>query len=110
MWYALAATDAVVCLPQTRDIAVVADEESAACALVIGILVAFVRQITFFDAFIVVGEDGRDIDSVWARHAIIAFVAWDVFQIVDITSDLHEKSVFVFAYWSQGRKCAEVLA
>ena len=74
VFVALAASGAMVSLTQCRDCAVIADQIRTAClAVVLGF--AAVCDIPFIHAFVVMQEDGRDVDAVRARHAVFAVVA-----------------------------------
>ena len=73
---ALVATDAVVRLTQFGHAAVIADKEGATCGGEMGILLAL-RQVALGQAFVVVQQDRRNIQSVRAGHTIFAIVAGD---------------------------------
>lgn len=79
------------------------------CTLIIRVLATFIGHIPFLYTFIVMREYCRDVDSVWAGHTVIAFVAWDGFQIVDVVCNLHQEGVLLFIDWTQGRKGTEIL-
>ena len=75
----LATADTVVGLPQLGYGAVEADEILTAQSPVL--LVAFVEwESAFVLAFVVMYEDGGNIDSVGARHTVFAVVARDVLK------------------------------
>ena len=76
MGVALFAADAVVGLAELRDTAVIADEEGAACFAIARVLPAG-RDVAFVQTFVVVQQDGGDVDAVRAGHAIFAVVARD---------------------------------
>ena len=71
---ALAALDAMTGLPKLGHTAVVADEEGAAGFLVVLCLLAL-GHVAFVHTFIIMYKDGRNVQPVWARHAIVAVVA-----------------------------------
>lgn len=58
---ALAASDAVVCLSESGHRAVVTYQEGTASTPIVGILGAFIGQISFLDAFIIMREYGWNI-------------------------------------------------
>ena len=73
---ALVASGAMAGLTKFRSAAVIADEEGPAGFAVVLVLTAF-GDIALIDASVVVQQNGRDVQSVGARHAIFAVVAWN---------------------------------
>ena len=90
----LAATDAVVRLPQFGHGAVVAHEERTAGTTVVGVL-GVVGYIPLVDTAVVVREDSGDIDTVRARHAVVALVAGNGIEVVDVVRYLHQERILV---------------
>ena len=74
MRIALVAANAVVCLPELWHRTVVADKECSACFFVVCGLLGF-WNVAMVDALVVVDKNGRDVQSVRARHAIFTVVA-----------------------------------
>ena len=70
----LTAVYAMISLTKRRNRAVVADEVDATCLLIVLCLLAL-RHITLVHALVVVGEDAWDVNTVRARHTILAVVA-----------------------------------
>lgn len=70
----LVAPGTMVGLPQFGYTSVISYEKSTACFPIILILAAF-RHISFIDTFIVMYQDGRNVNSIRARHAVLAVVA-----------------------------------
>ena len=108
MGRALAATDAVAGLAQTRHTTVVTYQESTALLLVVRVLLV-IGQKAFLDALVVVREDSGDVDTVWAGHAVVALVAWDGLEVEDIVSDSHQQVVLFLCDGFQGGIGAYVL-
>lgn len=77
----LSTTNAMICLTQTRNAAVITNEEGTACFFVLRVT-HFVAVVIFVDTFVVVLEDARDIDSIRTGHAILAVGAGNE-RIVD---------------------------
>ena len=76
VYAALVAAYASVCLTEFRNGSVVAYK---ICTTGLSVVLRFLAlgYVAFIDAFVVVQEDGRDVDAVWARHAVFAVVAWN---------------------------------
>ena len=74
MWITLTAVYAMISLTKRRNRAVVADEVDATCLFVVLRLLAL-WYVTLVLALVVVGEDAWDINTVRARHTILAVVA-----------------------------------
>ena len=98
-------------LTETWDTAVVADEEGTSLTTVLFLLFVFlffflnVRQITLLDTFVVVHEYGGNIDAIGTGHTIVAFVAWNVLEVIDVFGNLHEECILFFRdglQWSVG--------
>ena len=70
----LVAPGTMVGLPQFGYTSVISYEKSTACFPIILILAAF-RHISFIDTFIVMYQYGRNVNSIRARHAVLAVVA-----------------------------------
>ena len=86
---------------------VISYEKSTACFPIILILAAF-RHISFIDTFIVMYQDGRNVNSIRARHAALAVVAryggvlhHQICRIIQILS-------FLFCEWYQWRVSTDV--
>ena len=98
MLVTLSASYAVVCLPQFWDTAVVSYQ---ICAAVLGIFWVFCATVwhdTLIDALVEVAEDGRDIQTVRTRHAVVALVAWYCLEIVYLVGDGHQQFVLLAGY------------
>ena len=76
MGHALVAAYASVCLTEFRNGSVVAYK---ICTTGLPVVLRFLAlgYVAFIYAFVVVKEDGRDVYTVWARHAVFAVVAWN---------------------------------
>ena len=74
MWITLSAVYAMISLTKRRNRAVVADEVYPASLLVVLRFLAL-WYITLVHALVVVGEDAWDINTIRARHTILAVVA-----------------------------------
>ena len=98
----------MVCLAQTRHAAVVSYEEGAALASILRVL-KMSRHVALLDALVVVGEDGRYVDAVGAGHAVVALVARNGLEVVDVLRYLHEEPVLLLGDGLQGRVCPQVL-
>lgn len=109
MLHALEAPDAMVRLPQFGHGAVVAHEERTACPPVIRVL-GVVGYIPLVDTAVVVGEDGGDIDTIRAGHAVVALVAGYGIEVVDVVRNLHQERILVGRDRAQGRIGVQVLA
>ena len=90
MLHALAATDAVVGLPELGHSTVVAHQEGAASLPIVGVLAAF-GHIALVDALVVVEQDGRNINAVGAGHAILAVVAGNRGVLLDQLGRVEEE-------------------
>ena len=76
MAYAFATFDAMICLTKLGHAAVVANEEGSSCLLIVLSLLAL-WHIARIHAFIIMYEDGWNVEAIRARHAVIAVVAVD---------------------------------
>ena len=85
----LAAADTVVGLTQTGNGAVVADEESATLAAVLGVGQRAAAEIALRQALIEVGEDGGDVQPVGTGHAILAGGAGYGIEAEQFVGNLH---------------------
>lgn len=104
----LVAPGTMVGLPQFGYTSVISYEKSTACFPIILILAAF-RHISFIDTFIVMYQDGRNVNSIRARHAVLAVVAryggvlhHQICRIIQILS-------FLFCEWYQWRVSTDVI-
>ena len=95
---ALPAADTMIRLTQLGNATVVTDEVSMARPLVIGIRASFVRQISLLDTFVVMREYRRDVDAVGTWHTVIAFVARNGLQVVNIIRYFHQEGILFFIY------------
>jgi hypothetical protein len=84
---ALATLDAVVRLTVTRHDAVQRDKILAAMLAILTVAHTH-RQRSLVLTFIIMYEDGRDIDTVRTRHAILTIVAWDILKPDNLLSHL----------------------
>ena len=73
------ASDAMVRLAQFRDTPVIAYQIGPTCLAVIFIQHTL-RDIAFVQAFVVMEQDGRNIETIRTRHTIFAVVARDLFS------------------------------
>ena len=71
---ALSATDAMIRLAKTGDAAVISHEKRPA-GLAVVLVQAALGHVSFVYAFIVMQKDAGNVQTVRARHAIIAVVA-----------------------------------
>mgnify|MGYP007066027048 CR=1 FL=1 len=94
MLHALAATDTMVRLAQLWHRAVVAHKKRPAGTPILGVLHPL-REVTLIDTAVVMGEYSGDIDTIRAGHTIVAFVARDGLEIVDVVGNLHQKRIFL---------------
>ena len=86
---ALVAADAMTGLPQSRNVAVVADKETFP-RLPIGFCLAIAGgHIAMDDALVVVGKHSRNVQSVRAGHAVVAGGTWHGFQFDEQFGYLH---------------------
>ncbi len=69
-----------------------------------------VRYIPLVDTAVVVGEDGGDIDTIRARHTVVALVAGNGVEVVDVVRYLHQERILVGCDRAQGRIGMQVLA
>lgn len=104
----LVAPGTMVGLPQFGYTSVISYEKSTACFPIILILAAF-RHISFIDTFIVMYQYGRNVNSIRARHAVLAVVAryggvlhHQICRIIQILS-------FLFREWYQWRVSTDVI-
>ena len=74
MGLALSTTYASACLPQTGNRTVVAHEK---CLTRLAIVLALrrSRDVAFVDTLIIMQQYRRNVESVWARHAVLAVIA-----------------------------------
>ena len=79
VWLALTASDTVVGLAFRLNGTCQVDEVLAAMLAIVGIT-HLARQYTLVLAFVVMNEDGRDVDAVRTGHAVLAVVAGNVLQ------------------------------
>ena len=93
----------MVCLAQFRHAPVVTNQEGSAGTAIVGILLALVRHVALLDTLVVVREDGRNVQTIRTRHAVVALVARDGLQIIDILCNLHQEQVFLFRQRLQRR-------
>src|SRR5574344_441211 len=107
-WCALVAADAVCCLAQTRNIAVVTDKESSAFASIIRVFAA-VGNVAFVDAFVILHKYGWNIDTVRAWHTVIAGVARYGRIFHHLLRRLFQKAFFMFRARMQRRISADVV-
>ena len=68
-----------------------------------------VRQITLLDTFVVVHEDGRNVDAVGAGHAVLAVVAGDGVVTHDFVGDAVEELLLLVGQLLQRGVGAQVL-
>ena len=74
MRHALATSDAMVSLPQTRHTPVIPYQESTARLPVVLFLRTF-RHVALIDALVIMYQNRRYINAVRTRHAIFAIIA-----------------------------------
>ena len=70
------ASYASVCLAKFRYSSIIADQICPSGFSVVFILAA-ACNFSGIHALVVVQEDGRDVDAVWAWHTVFAVVAWN---------------------------------
>ena len=75
MLVALLAADAMVCLAQFWHAAVIAYEIGAPVLNVFRVVCAPVGHVAVVYALVEMAENGRNVDAVWTRHAIVALIA-----------------------------------
>lgn len=82
MLYTTATTDAVTGLTQTRHRAVITDEEgTTSFAELLQVIVRHLffvvnlHHIALVDTLVVMQQDGRDVEAIGTRHAVVAVVA-----------------------------------
>ena len=106
---ALFATDAVVGLADGRDGPVVAHEIGPAQLAVI-LLLGALGDLALVDAFVVVLEYSRNIDSVGARHTVLAVVAVDGREAGHYAGDLGAEELFLLVgQVLEVLECAQVI-
>ncbi len=89
---------AMVGLTQFRHASVVTYQKGSPLFRVGGIVLPVIREIAFIYAFVIVREDGRDIEPVRTRHTVVAFVARDGLKVDDVRGDAHKEFVLLSAY------------
>lgn len=89
------AANTMVCLTEFRHTAVVADEVGTAVLGIFRVFLAAVWHYAVIDALVEMAENGRDVQTVRARHAVVAFVAWYGFEVVNLVSDGHKQLVLL---------------
>ena len=104
----LVTADAACCLSQLRYCSIVAYQICPAGLLVI-LIGDTLGHFTFIDAFVVVKEDSRNIDSVWTRHTIFAVIAWDCRIFLHQFGSFLEEREFVFGERDQRRVCGYIV-
>ena len=105
----LATTDAVVGLAQFGNSAVVPHEEGATCLTIVLCLLIF-RHIPLVHTFIIMHENGRDVESVRTRHAVLAVVARDGgVGDVEVGNLVLEPFLFLCGEWFQRAVGAQVV-
>lgn len=98
---ALVAADAMVGLAKFRNAAVVAYQVGTAGFAILLVLRVF-DYVSFIEAFVVMQEDGRDIDAVRAGHAIFAVVAGDGVVLHHHGSGILQEAEIIFGQYVQG--------
>ena len=104
----LSATDAVVCLTDFRHGTVVAYQIGTARLFVVLVLAA-PRHIAFVDTFVVVEQNGRNVDTVRAGHAVFAIVARHGRVFLDKLSRFFQKFIVLVGQRHKRRVGAEIV-
>ena len=108
MPFTLATSDASVGLSELRNSPVVAHEICPS-----GLLITFgfnaLRNFSLIHAFVVMQKDCRDVDSIGARHAVFAVIAWNCRIFLHEDSCLFEEYKVIFCKWHQGGEALEVV-
>lgn len=105
---ALSAADAAVCLSQLRDGPVVAYQIGPACLAVI-FRFRPVGNFTLVDALVVVQQYCRNVDSVWAWHAVFAVIAWDGRVLEHKFGSFFKKCQLIFVKRDKRGVCLEII-
>ncbi len=116
MGHTMAATDAMAGLAKLGNGAVVADEEGPTATPVLGIALALLRialyvgQVAVLNTFIIMREDGRDVQPVGAGHTVVALVAGNGIEVIDVLGYLHEEGILFFRDGFQRSERRDIVA
>ena len=105
---ALVASDAMAGLAETGHTAVITYEERTTGTAVVLILTV-TGHIPLVDTFIIMQQDGRNVDAVRARHTILTVVAGDCLVLHHQVCRFLQESKLIVRQRVQGRISAQVV-
>lgn len=94
---ALATRHAMVGLAKLGHAAIISHEE-VVTLLLVRLALSALRKVALLYHLVVMREDGRNVDAVGARHAVVALVARYCVQVVYVFGNVQEELVFLLAY------------